>query len=159
MLLQSLAHFTVSRIHFRKATSGKEFGRSATTDAGFILVLSLYCMATVRRAKNQCCQALLVLWSGSALAKSTYLPSGGTNSCLDFSSVISLVTSGLCFPSVSLGVALNFATFSTTRIHLESFHGCQFAFGPQIEPPIVIFLSLIHIGKWRKVNSTVIELP
>ena len=114
MLLQSLAHFTVSRIHCRKATSGEEFGRSETTDAGFILALSLYCMATVRRAKNQCCQALLVLWSGSALAKSTYLPSGGTNSCLDSSLVISLVTSGLCFPSGSFSVALNFASCSAT---------------------------------------------
>ena len=118
MLLQSLPHFTVSCIHFRSATSGEEFGRSETTVAVFIFAWSLYCMATGRRAENQCCQAVLVLWSGSALAKSTYLPSGGTNSCLDISLAISLVTSGLCFPPGSFSLALNFASFSATS------HGC-----------------------------------
>ena len=33
-----------------------------------------------------------MLWSGSALMQSTYLPSGGTNSCLDFSLAMNLVT-------------------------------------------------------------------
>ena len=62
--------------HFRNVISGEELGRSKTTVAVWSLAWSVYCMAIVRRAENHCCQALLVLWSGSALAKFTYLPKG-----------------------------------------------------------------------------------
>ena len=81
----------------KNVTSSEKLGRSETTVAVRSLARSLYCMAIVRRAENHCCQALLVLWSGSASAKSTYLAKGGTNSCLDFSLLINIGSSLFSF--------------------------------------------------------------
>ena len=69
-----------------------------------LLAWFVYCMTTVNTTVNHCCQALLPLCKGSALIKFTYLPSGGTNSCLDFfpSNELPDVSSLFCLQDLSV---------------------------------------------------------
>ena len=155
-LLHSLPHFIVSCTHFTNATSGEEFGRTETTVAVRSLAWSVYWVAIVRRAENHCCQALLVLWSGSALAKSTYLPKGATNSCLDFSLAINLVTSALfSFRISKLYLKLrNFLCGKNPLLVIPRLTSCFWSGTNWVTNSG--FVSLVHIGKRGKVNWTVI---